>query len=79
MAPTPLSRPSRMVLKLALETQRPLDVATVSDQLGFSAIQAESELRELTGHGYLREAGGRFALEEHRAPEARQAAMLQVQ
>ena len=44
MAQTPLSRPSRMVLKLALETRRPLDIAAVSDQLGFSAIQAESEL-----------------------------------
>ena len=77
MAQTPLSRPSRMVLKLALETRRPLDIAAVSDQLGFSAIQAESELRELTDRGFLRETGAGFALAQDREHDAREAAILQ--
>jgi hypothetical protein len=65
------------VLKLALETRRPVDVAAVSDQLGFSAIQAESELRELADRGFLRETGAGFALAQGREHDAREAAILQ--
>jgi hypothetical protein len=48
----PLARTSEMVLKLAVERGR-VDAAAVEAELGFTRIEAGSELRELASRGFL--------------------------
>ena len=50
-----LPRTTQMVLRLAMAEQRAVDASDVQAELGFTPIQAASELRELARRGFLHE------------------------
>jgi hypothetical protein len=52
-----LSLPTQMVLKLAVDERRTLAASDLMEEFGFSAIQANSEWRELERRGFLHEIG----------------------